>query len=372
MIVVIIMIIGLGIVWTLYASINPFIYKLGSVVNYNIAYYGAVMSVERWLLALKYHDAWFEWESWLAAWNTSDNLRINTSSFGRYTTSPDKTDAKRTITSRVSSIPSNFSTYNTLTYREWLELPLYIDTKTGASDYYTPIDVVNDIERIGSASDPLYLQGTFKLPPQIKAAFDAGWWAWWHLDEGSDIDTDQINDDIILNWGIRGKENDGTIWPDFIIFPSISRNPNNTVYYDYDNALRESTINYWDNNIEMNNFMISNPALNQGVSLTQNNIIPLDSMYILSWLANIVSDAYYPIISFAITNLMKTPNNNIYPYIAWQLRACSDSNCVTPVQMSDRYFTLNAMWTSFTYTVNLLIKKPIRKNTNTSNFTIIF
>ncbi len=65
-IIILIMLIGMGVVGSLYSSISPFVAKLGNISQYNIAYYGATMSAERGLSVLRYHDAGFEGTSSLS------------------------------------------------------------------------------------------------------------------------------------------------------------------------------------------------------------------------------------------------------------------------------------------------------------------
>jgi hypothetical protein len=53
--VVILMVVGLTILGVLHSLFFPFLEQLSDIKQYNIAYYGAVSSVERGMLALRYH-----------------------------------------------------------------------------------------------------------------------------------------------------------------------------------------------------------------------------------------------------------------------------------------------------------------------------
>jgi len=52
--------IGVGILVSVYSIFFPLIKNLGEISNYNTAYYGAISSIERGQLALKYRDPGFE------------------------------------------------------------------------------------------------------------------------------------------------------------------------------------------------------------------------------------------------------------------------------------------------------------------------
>lgn len=369
------MVIWVWIVWWLYASITPFIYRLWSVANYNIAYYWAMMSAERWLLALRYHDAWFEATSGLTTGNQSDNFRQSAgTSFGRFTADT-TTNTYRRITSRVPSIPapgkwnveslfasSDSKNYNALGYDEWLEIPLYLDTTNNPSIFYQNWATIQPLDAWGAT---ISLKGRFRLPPKIQS----GLWG-SGLDTSADIDDDTINDDVIVNWWLQG--NDPINWNTFSIFPTIKNDfSSSSPMYAYDNSFRESIINEWDltDNIDTSsNLGFSLP--NAGSSLEANNILPLNSSYTGTILNDIITEATKPYLTFAITNRMQTIDNNIYPFLEWQLKACDLSNC--NITLPDRFFSLQWVGIVKDYTVRILIQKPVRKTTNTANFTIIF
>lgn len=380
--IVIIMVIWVGIVGSLYASITPFIYRLWSVANYNVAYYGAMMSAERWLLSLRYHDAWFEGTSWLWTWNQSDNVRWpGAPAFGKFT--QDMTsDAYRTVASRVQSIPaagkgnveSLFATtgskdYNMMDYREWLEIPLYIDATNNANDFYNSTN--NLITKVGDLNWWVSrgIKWKFRLPPKVHEGLQSTW-----LAINQDIDDDTINDDVIINWWLQ--------WLDFLdqpfsVFPTIKNDfSSGEPLYIYDNAIRESVINNWDteNNIDTMQWASNLFSLPRNVwsALTANNILPLNSIYTGSTINEILEDSKKPYLTFAITNRMQTTDGNIYPFLEWQLKACDTTSLDCNLTIPDRFFSLQWVWVVKDYTVRIFIQKPVRKTTNTANFTIIF
>lgn len=381
--IVIIMVIWVGIVGSLYSSITPFIYRLWSVSNYNVAYYGAMMWAERWLLSLRYHDAWFQWNSWIKTWNNSDDIRAGWYSFGKFTEDA-TSDAYRQVASRVQSIPAAgqgnveglfagtwSKDYNMIDYREWLELPLYLDNTSNVNEFYTGGD--SNIEPLAGGS-AFALKWNFRLPPKIESGLGSTW-----LDIGQDIDDDTINDDVIVNWWLEwidpGNNNES-----FSLFPSIKNDFSRwEPLYAYDNAIRESVINNGDveDNIDTN--VLGTPfSLVKGENsvwnlLAGNNILPLNSSYTGSTINDILTDAVKPYLTFAITNRMQTTDGNIYPFLERQIKACEiPITTCGDVTLPDRFFSLQWVWVVKDYTVRIFIKKPVRKTSNTANFTIIF
>ena len=378
------MIVWLGIVGSVFSSINPFVYKLWTISSYSSAYYGAIMSAERWLLALRYHDAWFEWTSWLSTGHTSDDIFVH--SFGRLTWSD--SDLYRTIQSRtVDSIPWSwdgniealFATwdsnqYNSLAYYEWLEIPLYLDNTSTPSNYYTtPLDT--DINNLTGGT--INIEWTFRLPPKIKAWLQNEW-----LDDLSDIDSDTILDDVIVNRWLKWID---TIEKNnFNIIPTIRQNfALFTPIYEYDNALRESIINDGEISDNINteaanpntfwfHFNIPGGAANS--LLDTHNILPLSSQ--LSWanFEDILNDLSitWLTLNFNIINRMRTNLGNIYPFLEWKIKACEAWVCNAWIILPDRFYNIQWVGQVWSNTVRINIKKPVRESSNTSNFTIIF
>ncbi len=373
------MVIWVGIVGSLYASINPFIYRLWNVANYNVAYYWAMMWAERWLLALKFHDAGFEWISGILTGNKTDNIRSMTwYEFWRFTEDA-TSDAYRKITSRVQSIPApgkgdveslfaspDSKDYNMLTYMDGLELPLYIDNTKDPKIFYTQGADIQPLDVWGST---LSLQWKFRLPPKIQTEL---WGSW--LDVSQDIDDDTIGDDVVVNWGLQGidaNNNDEV----FSIFPTLKNDFSRwEPLYAYDNAIRESVINDGNiqNNIDtsVNSFSLPSAGNSVGNALTANNTLPLDSSFIDMPLNDVLTSAIKPYLTFSITNRMQTTDRNIYPFLERQLKACTMSNC--DVTLPNRFYSLQWVWVVKDYTVHIYIHKPVRKSSNTANFTIIF
>jgi hypothetical protein len=374
--ILVILVIWIGVIGSLYTSIIPFVYSLGNATSYTIAYYGAQMSVERWLLALKYHDAWFEGRSGFGSWNASDDKHYN--DLGRLT-SDATANTYWSITSRVASIPGSWNgniesllaapdskNYNSLTYNEWLELPLYLDTTSDPQYYYTSGAALEVLNGWSSYT----LQGRFRLPPKVKDTLGNLW-----LDEVSDIDDDQIYDDVIATrWY---KWYDILLAEPFSISPTIKQDfAAHMPLYEYDNAIRESTINAWDigDNIDTNDPTAQGFNITKGSSsITGHNVLPLWGTWETIAFNNMLQDSsILSALTFSISNRMQNSDGNYYPFLEWQLRACDTASSICWVTMPDRFYSLEGVGTIWDYTVRMKIKKPVRKTTNWSSFTIIF
>ncbi len=391
-IIMILLVFGLGIVGNLFSTLNPFVEKLGNVTNYNTAYYAATMSAERWLLALRYHDAGFEWQSGIKSGNNSDSIP-STTYFWKLTAPT--SDSYWKISSMVQRIPwsgnGNVETlyagedskdYNVLWYNETIYIPLYKDTTSNTGEYYTGGNTQSLFE---NSTSPKFVW-TFRLPAGVRQTFnsidettdeallDDGNWDNTNDNGTEDIDEDDIDDDIILQRWMQWF-NDGE---KFTIQPTINNNlPSWKPEYMYDNAIRETAINEATTTsiIESSEYDFSflNTSENNGSEITQHNILPLYSdltwQSFLNILKNGDSDLTWLTLSFSITNLMKTKENHTYPFLEWYFSAEDNSS---PINIPDRFYTLDAVWTINNYTVRFQIKKPVKENSNVSNFTIIF
>ena len=84
--VLVLVIIGAWIMAGVYWVINPFTQELWNIQRYNQAYYWAIAWIERAELALRWHQAGFEWSGW---WinkneygNVSDYYQVSKQYFG--------------------------------------------------------------------------------------------------------------------------------------------------------------------------------------------------------------------------------------------------------------------------------------------------
>lgn len=393
-IVITIIVTGAVIVGALYSAIVPFFAILWNTANYNIAYYGAIGSTERALLSLRYHEAWYEWGAWFSwgqalSWTMTDIISTGFSNISRW-----GNGMRWLITSRaVGSIPiasggdverllqgTWSKEFNMLGYDGLIEIPLYLDTSTSVSERYSAGNITNL-----TASNGIYVQWTLRLPPKILWLFWGG--GLYKLDTSSDLDNDNINDDIMVNRGLRGTNmayNQG-----ISIIPTIRVDYNQQVpIYDFENAIRESQINDASNANGANNVnfymwepggdyeynVIVQPTVSASL-MTGHNAIPINPSVIdpNEWFSSLLNNPDFEqlVLSFNLVNKLSSTINQVFPFIEYQLKICEVGvGCNVPA--SNRYFSIDASSKVWEYNVHIRLNKPVLKKDSTSEFAIIF
>lgn len=385
---------GAVMVGALYSSIIPFFAVLGNTADYNMAYYWAIGSTERALLSVRYHKAWYEWRGWFSGSNAVSGMvnDVITGSFGRIATG--NNSMQWSVTSRNAGIIPMASgwdverllqwtgskEFNMLGYDGLLELPIYLDTSTTAASRYTTGTVATI-----TAPNDIYIQSTLRLPPKILAEFWGG--GIYKLDDTNDIDNDQIKDDIMVNWWLKGINlslNEG--WS---IIPTIRVDYNiETPIYDFENAIRESHINDVSNAVGTNtpNFFMGEPSSDYEFNvisqptivsslLTGHNAIPADVTIIdyLTGFSSILnsSDTWEPVLSLNLVNKLSSTINQVFPFLEYQIKVCEIGiGCNVPV--SDRYFRIDAAGKVGEYDVHIRLHRSVTNKWGSSDFAIIF
>lgn len=396
LLVIIISIIATGavIVWALYSAILPFFWVLGSTANYNIAYYGAIGSTERSLLSLRYHVAGYEWRGGFSWSNATSGVLADLipANFGVITRN--WWNMERSITSLTNGVIPQWSggdverllegtgsrEFNMLTYDNIIELPLYKDNALSSSERY----VTGAVAKV-SASNGMYIRGTLRLPPKILGAFGGG--GTYKLDTSTDIDNDNITDDMVVNWTFKWYNASQGQW--FSIIPTIKVDYNQqSPIYDFENTIRESHINDSSNSNGTNtrNIYLGEPGGDYEYNLirqptivtslmTGHNAIPVNSSVIdpLDGFSSILNDSTFSntSLSFNLTNKLASTINQIFPFLEYQIKICEVGvGCSVPV--SNRYFTIDASSKVGEYDVHIRLNKPVIQKDNTSAFAIIF
>lgn len=373
---IIIITLVLLIIWTalltsIYSIVNPFLYNLWEIKNYNIAYYWAIWSIERWLLVLKYHKQWFEWSWWwnwnINYWNINDKIQSWFSLLWA-----NKNWMRFEIKSRNQwQIPSNWKwniefdfrwnwseNFNKLEYKSSEEIILDIDNTTNSWNYYTWI--INRNYAYNFLNSSPQISGTFRLPSKIYSWF----WNLW-LCTTCDLDWDLIWNDIIINRSLFGSFN----WNIFSIIPINSVNYSTNQPLENDTFLREDIINNSSTNIKFWNS--SNPITSRSISDWKHNSIP--ETFWLSWSTfstilqnNQISWLH---LKFSLVNFALTQSKQLYPFIEYKLEILNNSTAVT---IPDRFFHI--YWNSKVWKYHVIIKidKPVINTNSSSDFTILF
>jgi len=378
LITIVLLIIWSALVVSVYSIFWPFISNLWDLKNYNIAYYGAISSIERANLILKYHWAGFEWSWWWiwATWIWPNNDKI-ANNFWQLVKNWNW--AWYEIKSRVNwelpwnnnwNIPvdlwdNSSKNYNKIEYNDSQEFILDIDNTSNISDYYTWNISISWF----NLKSPLVISWTFRLPPAIKSNF-------WDedLDISKDIDGDWVTDDIIINRTLFWNYN----WQTFNTFPTFSINYNTSKVNDEDTAIRESVINNWWSNINYWQDFWWNKASftpiwsTKASQPTEQNIIPLNLALTGMTFSQILQNTTWLHLKFSLVNPLKTTENYLYPFLEYNLNFCSDIACNNKITIPDRYY--NIYWNSkvWKYNVQIKVKKPIVNSDAASDFAIVF
>jgi hypothetical protein len=420
-VIIFIMLIGMGIVGSLLSSITPFITKLGTISQYNIAYYGAVMWAERGLSVLRYHGAWFEGTSSISAGTTADNVRSSAPSFGMLKNDA-QSDAGRTIDSRWTSIPTlwkgnidsvyaatSSKDFNALHFGETINFPLGFDDTKNVDTYYTipaPADVRNLFATTPTPSSISHLEGVLRVPEKIRTELGSSNnnLATNTSDPLADVDNDTVADDVIVSWWIEWYEI-STQQP-FKILPTIKQNfgynagSSSICYgntsgdpqpcYGADNGIRESIINshYTQTLPNFHNINTSEALPNvRGFNLMRNpdiastlltghNILPLNSSLATSTLPTLLeketSDVQNMFLSLGVINRMQTTAGDFIPFLEYSLRLCDDEPCTTRLTLPDPFYTLQWFARVGDYRASIDIHKPVKESTSASTFVTVF
>jgi len=362
----VLLVVAVGILVSVYSVFFPFMQNLWTVTQYQMAYYGAVSSVERAELWLRYRSPWFEWSGWFF-WSTGYGPL---SDYTPELLSGPQQWFRWTIDSRTTTIPTagmgnteamlsapDSKDYNQLWYT-YLESFLLGYDDTSASQIYFPWGT--NILPFSASS----ITGVFRLPPKIHALFgDVPGKLCDSYVGDCDPDGDGIANDIAVSWSLEWTYQ----WRGFKIFPTIS-----VFYYSgmqidepHDNAIRESIINDTGMIAFENSFT---PVAPYWSNLTKHTVVAQDASSIETTnFANIFSDTtdYSGLrLSFGAANLFRTFTWSIYPYLEYQFTFSQP--------IADRFYTIEGHGRVGEYDVQIILKKPTVQWTVGGDFTVVF
>ena len=372
----------------IYAVINPFTQQLGSIQRYNVAYYGAIASVERAELVLRWHEAWFEWSWWFidkkTYWNDHDFQSdiIKKQYYGQLALTWLWNGIFWKITSMTSwnVIPesghgdldpdiSSWEDYNKLTFAKSLQFAFYKDI-TDKDWYYTWVENSN-IKDIAVWTNGVKV--SIRWPLKLVKKY-SGTDNWTILNnDNADLDGDGITDDVVVNRSLFGYTWD----QQFTIFPTINTSWS-SVQSD-DTIIRENTVNYY--NTESNNVIFgtdskdTNPCEDKNENVTWFNVSPDNAVD--TWFDNIlnnnsdtVSDAQSNNeiskvnLKLSLVNYLKYDASDVYPYLEVKVDAWTS--------IPWKNFNILWEWRAGEYDVKIMIKKPIFDSSAASDFTVLF
>ncbi len=395
LIVFILLLIWVALTYNVYSIFKPFMENLWNIQHYNIAYYGAISSIERAELVLRYHVAWFGgswWWIWstdiwpssdwkisnfwlLSKWNNwilwQIHSRVNWNTLPQPWNWNIDYDLRRTWNQYWWSS----SWYNKLDYNLSEEFLLFIDKsrENNSSNLYKIYSWYKnaDIENI----KPNAIKVILRLPPKISDILDGNEDNNPNakLAKSIDLDWDWINDDIIVNRSLFWIDSN---WNEFTILPTIDVNYDSSQVEDWDTAIRESIINKptnwtspnicFGNNSDCSSIGWDKNPVQDKNKPDYHNIIPSDSPFSWQNFKSIFQNWSKLHLKFSIVNLMKDNNNKIFPFLEYKLIFDWIST------ISDRFFHIKWIWKVGDYKVIIHIEKPVVKSTAASDFTILF
>jgi len=383
--VIVLMIIGAGILVGVYSVFMPFYESLADIIEYNTAYYGAISSIERWHLAIKYQDAGFEgswWRKDTNFWPHSDENPWNL-----WRLSFTWNGSRRIIQSQTMTIPSSWQwninyllassdskNYNKMDYNKSVIIPLYKDQTTIVDDYY-----IYEVDPKIVWFNWQDIQWVLRLPPKIFSWFGDDNYALLcniQLNE-CDINEDSLKDEKIVNRSLKWVYDPSWYNINYTVLPMTS-----VLYYEdpwlvdilRDNNIRESTVNEshidpkYQTNIEISNSLsnIYNPIVtNSPRLLSGHNVlaeIPDELRY--KTLVYIIQNSEKPELQLLLTSPLQSRNQNIYPFLEYKFQFDDI--------VSDPYFTIQGIWKVDEYEVIINNKKATSDTTVVWDFTIIF
>lgn len=388
-IAMILVMIGAQILSWLYATINPFIDQLWNIQRYNTAYYGAISSVERAYLTLRWHEAWFEWSWWRIGtkkyWHSSDyQADIRTRKY-RWTLVFD--NFKNWMTWNIKSmtdwtvprawawnLDSDISSWNNsqvLWFGESLQYAFYKDTSDKDRYYRKALD--SDIKNIKINKN---LKFSINLPHKLAKSYNADITK-KYLDTKADLDDDTIKDDVIVNWSLFGYTWDSqfTIFPTMdVVYASSSADWKVNLN---DTTIRESDVNHGTIVFNTINGAYTNPSDNRTWNPSNFNQSPIDSVatgfknVLDTWVwrdfgtAKANGKISKMNLKLSLVNFLKNSDTNIYPYLEVKLDTAWD-------RIPWLEYDITGRWRVWEYDVKILLQKPIFKTSAASDFTVLF
>jgi len=403
-IALILVIIWASIMAWVYSVINPFVNELWNIQRYNQAYYGAIASVERAELVLRWHIAGFEWSwGWLwddNYWNDSDHNsdlikkeyfeKLAMKNIGNWIFWSIKNMTNWTVPEPwkwdLDPDISSGNNFYKLTFDHSLQFAFYNDV-TWTGKYYTGVEDTNINQIKIDDNVNVSIRAPFKLVKKYNdGTSDNRDSSRLILDKNgdNDLDGDGINDDIIVNRTIFWNTWD----TQFTIFPSINVDDNKPA--DNDTSIREDVINGYVNNTTDSHINVkfdtstsskdTNPVnaskratldvSEHNTNVDKFNQSPDDAVktgFNIVFNSNNITDVN---LKFSLVNLLKYDNTHVYPYL--EVKLLAKDSFGNPLPIPDQYFHILGEGKVVDYDVKILISKPVFDTTAASDFTVLF
>lgn len=381
-----------ALVFSVYSIFAPFIENFWNVRNYNIAYYWAVASLERWHLALRYREAWFQWSGW---WIWNDNFWP-------------QSDARFTWYKRLSD-QNNWTYWEILSISRWSiphswEWNVEIRLQYNWSSYWWPSENYNvlsysrveefNLFRDATTTD-IYTYGlwwttpiwvdviswSIRIPPMLYELR-------WVLDANDalicdicDFAWDWIPNDIMVSWSLNWAD---WSWP-FSIIPTVTVDYSWATVLPQDSLIRRDIINYvmedeFSHNSNLYFWNNNNPVFWPLVSLREDllswhSTMPNNHAFKYSNFVDIFNDSLSRWVSslklrMFVVNLLQTNSWMIYPFLEYRLEFLDNS--WNPVDLPSRNYDISWYWIVWDYKVQIYQAKSTSDSTSWWDFVILF
>lgn len=401
--VIILLLIWAAVVWSIYSNFMVFYSNFAESESYHRAYYNSIAALERAELVIKQRSPWYVWRWWwelggknkgsYEEWSSSKEWgsdRVIEENFSYISDSRSKNISSIywTINSRATRIPAewnwdidsmlayknednsrdpeNSDNFNMMDYKDSQVFLLYYD-----KSIWNPYEKVKcsgtntDCEQ----SYPSKIQWVIRLPKKLNS--------FGELDDLNPLITsveDLPENDAIVDRQIRWRYYSSNGNYPFNIYSTQNNDDDG-----HDSAIRESDIN------QTLNFEFS--SSNRSPTTRWNNLRYSEDLTIISPKETEIKDDngvknnhFSEILGkqdkfkekqlrLSLLNLLKTKNNMTYPFLEYYVEFKDGDN---PVQISDKYFTINAEWIYDDYQINKLVWKPTNKESILWSFTTIF
>lgn len=362
----------MGILASMYSVFMPFLNNLGDISQYNIAYYGALWSIERWMLVTRYKDPWFEWTGWrldasnygpMSDYGITDFERLNWEGNGMWWNIKSRTQRIPTLwNGNVDYLlaASDSEDYNMLWYNAIESFLLSYDNTSAVDEYYTYTNVSDKVNYDGSS-----VIWNIRLPAKLYNNF-GGWedaklcdnsWYWLACDP----DEDRLYNDPVADRSFDGSY----LWETFLIMPNQAINyytePEATIDDIQDTVIREAFINDGLPLSFVNTYNPINPTYN---TPTEQNVISADT-----WVADLTFRQLYSQtddlkLQIWLVNLLINRIWDIYPFLEYYFEFDGE--------VADRFFHVYGQSRVGKYDVKMKVTKPTAGDTVVGDFTVIF
>lgn len=234
-------------------------------------------------------------------------------------------------------------------------------------------------------SDPKAIEWIIRLPKYLKTDFH-----FWDLNESASLVGNWRKDDAIVDWQIRWKylnENSFTIYASQAKKSTEREEDMTNEDYSKDSTIREKHINAWLN-FHFSKANKRSPTSDGNhaqltiISPKENDIKSklwcditdswcLNSNKFFETILTNTGDYTDKQLRFSLLNLLKTQDKKIYPFLEYYVEF-QPNKPDEIVEISDKYFNIDAQWNYGDYKIDKIIWRPTSKESVLGSFTSIF